>query len=109
MTATSVRPEAPSATHPGRDRAHRVRPQLLWAGALLVAGILISAFSIRRDIIPLDEGLALQAARRISQGQVPYRDFSTAYGPLQPYLLALLFKLFGVSLMQWRVLRVASL
>jgi hypothetical protein len=73
---------------------------------LLVAGALISGFSILRDIDPFDEGLALQAARRIAVGgQVPYRDFQWAYGPAQPYLLAGLFKLFGVSLLQWRIVR----
>src|SRR5438105_570590 len=96
MSATSIRPEAQPTPGGPKERLDHVRPELVIAGVLLVAGILISAFSIRRDIIPLDEGL------------VPYRDFSTAYGPLQPYLLAGLFKLFGVSLMQWRVLRVFS-
>lgn len=52
-----------------------------------------------------DEGLALQAARRVAAGQVPYRDFLWAYGPAQVYLLAGLFKLFGVSLLQWRIVR----
>ena len=51
---------------------------------------------------PHDEGLMLQAARRIGDGQWPYRDFWWNYGPGQPVLLAP----FGGSLVAWRVLRV---
>ena len=45
----------------------------------------------------------LQAARRIGDGQWPYRDFWWNYGPGQPLLLAP----FGGSLVAWRVIRVA--
>jgi hypothetical protein len=75
---------------------------------LFAGGALISAFTIRQGIDPFDEGLVLAAARRVTQGHVPYADFTWAYGPAQPYLLAGLFKLFGLSLMQWRVLRVLA-
>ena len=79
----------------------------LWL-LLFAGGALISAFTIRQGIDPFDEGLVLAAARRVGEGQVPYADFTWAYGPAQPYLLAGLFKLFGLSLMQWRVLRVLA-
>ena len=75
---------------------------------LLLGGALISGFTILRGIDPFDEGIALQAARRVSEGQTPYADFVWAYGPANPYLLAGLFKLFGVSLLQWRIVRVAA-
>ena len=92
-----------SAGAQARSRSDR-RP---WLGPaiLLLAGALISGFTILQGIDPFDEGLVLQAARRVAAGQVPYRDFSWAYGPAQPYLLAGLFKLFGVSLLDWRILR----
>lgn len=76
---------------------------MLAAGAALIAG-----FSILNGIDPFDEGLMLQAARRIVSGQLPYRDFLWAYGPAQPYLQAALFRLMGVSLLQWRVEWVAA-
>src|SRR3954447_6081198 len=79
----------------------------LWP-LLFAAGALISAFTIRQGIDPFDEGLVLAAARRVTEGQVPYADFTWAYGPAEPYVLAGLFKLFGLSLMQWRVLRVLA-
>jgi hypothetical protein len=74
-------------------------PALLFAGAALIAG-----FTLLRGVDPFDEGLMLSAARRVGDGQVPYRDFLWSYGPAQPYLLAGLAKLFGASLLWWRVL-----
>jgi hypothetical protein len=86
--------------------APRVPPR--WALLLFLGGALISAFTIRQGIDPFDEGIALQAARRVANGEVPYADFTWAYGPASPYLLGGLFKVFGVSLLQWRVLRVIA-
>src|SRR5579875_3278798 len=43
-----------------------------------------------------------------ASGRLPYRDFLWAYGPAQPYLQAALFRLMGVSLLQWRVEWVAA-
>jgi hypothetical protein len=50
-----------------------------------------------------DEGLICYGAERVLRGGVPYRDFWTAYGPGQFYLLAGVFKIFGVSLLIARV------
>ncbi|PYX04784.1 MAG: hypothetical protein DMG85_16745, partial [Acidobacteria bacterium] len=44
-----------------------------------------------------DEGIVLQGAQRILQGQVLYRDFFSFFTPGSYYLLALLFKIFGDS------------
>src|SRR3982751_2105836 len=79
----------------------------LWL-LLFAGGALVSAFTIRQGIDPFDEGLVLAAARRVSGGEGPYAEFTWAYGPAQPYLLAGLFKVFGLSLLQWRVLRVLA-
>ena len=81
------------------------RPRLV-AGAVFVAALAISAFSILRGIDPFDEGLALQAAERVASGQLPYHEFTWAYGPGQPYLLAGLSEIFGPSLLAWRIVRV---
>jgi hypothetical protein len=78
---------------------------LRWA-LLFAAGVAISAFTIRRHIDPFDEGLTLQAARRVAHGELPYRDFLWSYGFAQPLVLGGLFKAFGVSLLSWRILRV---
>ena len=79
----------------------RVRLVLLFAG-----GALISAITMLDAIQPNDEGLMLQAAARIADGQIPYRDFWWFYPPGQPYLLGGLWELFGPSLLTWRILRV---
>ncbi|HEX8053795.1 MAG TPA: hypothetical protein VF517_12450 [Thermoleophilaceae bacterium] len=82
------------------------RPLVL---ALLFAGAaLLSAITILQGVQPNDEGLMLQAAQRIADGQVPYSDFWWYYPPGQPYLLAGLWDLFGPSLVVWRVVRVLT-
>jgi hypothetical protein len=73
---------------------------------LFAGGVLISGFTILRGIAPFDEGLTLQAARRVAEGEVPYSNFLWPYGPAHPYLLAALSKLFGTSLLWWRIIRV---
>jgi hypothetical protein len=75
------------------------------AAAVFAGAVAVSAFSILRGIDVFDEGLALQAAARISDGQLPYGDFTWAYGPGQPYLLAGLNELFAPSLLAWRIVR----
>jgi len=84
-----------------------VPSRLLLAG-LLVAGALVSGITALHGIQPNDEGLMLQAAARIADGQIPYRDFWWFYPPGQPYLLGGLQELLGPSLLTWRVLRVLA-
>jgi hypothetical protein len=81
----------------------RLLPVALWLGAAL-----ISAFTMRRYLEPFDEGLLLQAATRVTDGQWPYADFGWGYGPGQPLLIALAFKVFDPSVVWWRVARVAA-
>lgn len=50
-----------------------------------------------------DEGLMVYGAKKVLDGQVPYRDFWTLYPPGQFYLLAVLFKIFGTNLFVERV------
>ena len=52
-----------------------------------------SAFSV------YDEGDVLFGAQRVLWGDVPYRDFWTLYGPAQYWTVALLFKLFGPTIL----------
>jgi hypothetical protein len=75
------------------------------AGLLLAAAV-VSGFTILRGGAPFDEGVVLQAARRVADGQVPYRDFLWPYGPAQPYVLGAWFDLSGTSLLPWRIVRV---
>jgi hypothetical protein len=70
-------------------------------------GALLSGLAILDGINPHDEGLVLQAAARIVDGELPYRDFYANYGPGQYYLVGALDAVFGPSLLAWRVVRVA--
>jgi hypothetical protein len=78
------------------------RPLLLAAATVVLCGI-----TILWQVEPHDEGLMLAWAGRIADGQAIYRDFWCNYMPGQPLLLAGLAKLFGPSLLAWRVLRLA--
>ena len=51
----------------------------------------------------LDEGVLNMGAWRISQGEVPYRDFFIPSTPFSFYLLGFLYKIFGVSVLTGRV------
>jgi hypothetical protein len=87
----------------GRSQRGALLPVALWLAAALVSG-----FTARRYLEPFDEGLLLQAATRVAAGQWPYADFGWSYGPGQPLLIALAFKLLGPSVIWWRLVRVAA-
>jgi hypothetical protein len=80
-----------------------VRIALLWLAAALISG-----FTLRRFIGPLDEGILMQAAGRMADGQWPWRDFGWAYGPGSPLFVLAANAVLGDSLLWWRLLRVAS-
>src|SRR3954447_15822189 len=108
-----VRLPAPSrpGPAPGAPRqvmAARRRSRWLIYLVLYLVAAGISAITVYKGVQPNDEGLMLQAARRIAQGQVPYSNFWWYYPPGQPYLLGGLWSLFGPSLMTWRVIRVLT-
>ena len=50
----------------------------------------------------------MQAATRMADGQWPWRDFGWSYGPGEPLVVMTLGKVFGPSLLWWRLLRVAA-
>jgi len=81
----------------------RAVPVALWLAAALISG-----FTMRRYLEPFDEGLLLQAALRMSDGQWPYADFGWPYGPGQPLVMTAAFGVFEPSVVWWRVLRVAA-
>jgi hypothetical protein len=108
-----VRIPAPSRPGPApgapRPSAAATRPTR-WPIYLLlfVIAAAVSAITVYKGLQPNDEGLMLQAARRIAQGQVPYSDFWWYYPPGQPYLLGGLWSALGPSLLTWRLVRVLA-
>ena len=80
-----------------------MRIALLWLAAAVISG-----FTLRRYLGPLDEGILMQAATRMGDGEWPWRNFGWAYGPGEPLYVMAAGKLFGPSLLWWRLLRVAA-
>lgn len=112
----SERTHAPPYLHSARGSRYRSRrgetapgerPATLLQAVLLILAAGLAAFTIVQGIAPHDEGLMLQAGSRITGGQWPYRDFWSNYPPGEPLLLAGLQKLFGASLLAWRLVAVA--
>jgi hypothetical protein len=98
---TAVAPSERAA--PVAHGARRGTALLLWLAAALISG-----FTMRRYLEPFDEGLLMQGASRILDGQWPYADFGWPYGPGQPAAVAGLAWLFEPSVAWWRGLRVAA-
>jgi hypothetical protein len=73
---------------------------------LVIIAFFYYLFFANKGIIFFDEGYFVHAAERIFNGLTPYKDFSLQYGPTYFYLLAVLFKLFGPSLIIGRYLTV---
>ncbi|HEX6702435.1 MAG TPA: hypothetical protein VF101_17030 [Gaiellaceae bacterium] len=45
-----------------------------------------------------DEGILVAFPTRVLQGDLPYRDFETFYGPAEPFVAAAVFRVFGSTL-----------
>ncbi|MGA0333156.1 MAG: hypothetical protein ACO3N7_01295 [Kiritimatiellia bacterium] len=85
--------------------------------AALAAGVL-TCIALWWAPLNQDEGWYLMASRRVSQGQMPYRDFAFTQGPLFPYVLQIaqplirwqgvlggrLFQLFWLGMTFWVLL-----
>ncbi len=74
--------------------------------ALLVFALSVLYLWPYRGVTDLfqDEGIVLQGAQRILEGQVLYRDFFSFYTPGSFYAMALVFKIFGSSYLAARTL-----
>jgi dolichyl-phosphate-mannose-protein mannosyltransferase len=77
------------------------RSQAEWLVALIVFLVSCAYLSFFRNSSPFDpdEGVALEGAERILHGQVLYRDFFSFMTPGSFYWMALLFKVFGSSML----------
>ncbi|MBK1662641.1 hypothetical protein, partial [Paracraurococcus ruber] len=73
------------------------RPGLALPALVFLAALALQLAGYERVLNPYDEGIILVGAERVLQGEVPYRDFWTMYGPGQFYLLAALQQVFGIS------------
>lgn len=69
---------------------------------LLLIAFFYYLFFVNKGLVFFDEGYFVHAADRILGGEIPYKDFSLQYGPIYFYILALVFKLFGTSIITER-------
>jgi 4-amino-4-deoxy-L-arabinose transferase-like glycosyltransferase len=72
-------------------------PEQFVVAAVFLLSVAYLCLFRRYTAMEPDEGIVLQGAERILQGQVLYRDFFSFLTPGSFYLQALLFKLFGSS------------
>src|SRR5262249_10105735 len=70
---------------------------LAWA-ALLAGATALYLATLPHDLYPGDEGRFLYEAKRLIDGDVPYRDFFDFITPGLLYLLALAYRIFGASI-----------
>lgn len=73
---------------------------LLTAALAILAGFILSAANLRLGDLNQDEGWYLLAARSVSEGKLPYRDFAFTQGPMLPVVYSLaqpLVAKFGVA------------
>ena len=75
----------------------------LEGGLVVVVAGCIFLLGLFRDVGLYDEGVILTGAWQVSQGAIPYRDFSNIYGPGQVALLGGLFAVLGKSLLLARL------
>ena len=78
-------------------------PDLLCLALLILFAIAIAYPRWRAWIDWRDEGLLAYGAVRVMNGEIPHRDFVTLQPPLSYYSAAIVFKLFGTSLLSLRV------
>jgi len=71
---------------------------------LFVFGALYYSAFLDYGINLLDEGYLLNSSLRVLNGEVPYRDFYTPYPPGRYYLVAAIFKIFGINGLFLRIL-----
>lgn len=68
------------------------------SAVFLCSALLLWWVAGNRLILVGDEGIYLEGAKQVLRGELPYRDFFSLTGPASFWNLALVFRLFGVSL-----------
>ncbi len=71
---------------------------------ILILAFILRFYGVVVDVLPhFREATYGMAAWRIVEGEIPYRDFYHAQPPISPFLLAFVFLLFGVGVIQGRL------
>ena len=105
-TARKVHPKANIASNIALSDSSQANPTHLNRTLPVLVFIFCVAYLclfLRYSSLEPDEGIVLQGAQRILNGQVPYRDFFSFYTPGSFYLVAATLKLFGDSFLVARL------
>jgi hypothetical protein len=103
VTTIGVAPEAPAAARPPGRRFGLDRRDVLAVGILLAAFAVPLRGLLRSPGPPMEEGFMLVFPERVLHGAIPNKDFLHLYGPGSLWVLAGVFKVFGTSLLNERV------
>jgi 4-amino-4-deoxy-L-arabinose transferase-like glycosyltransferase len=87
----------PSLSYTGADPPEHFRSERFIALSIFVLSLLYLCVLRSHSGVDPDEGIILQGAQRILEGQVLYRDFFSFYTPGSYYFFALIFRVFGDS------------
>jgi hypothetical protein len=87
----------------------RGTPLIGAAAVFVLAGLWLWWMIARRFSLTFDEGIYVDASRRILAGQVPYRDFFIVMGPGTFWLQALALRVFGMTLAASRAVLILDL
>lgn len=85
------------------------RRQAATAAVFALTGLWVYWLYARRFVLIGDEGIFADGARRILDGQVPYRDFFVVMGPGTFWLQALALRIFGLTLAASRAVMILDL
>ena len=104
-------------TEPESDGGEGGAPRRPWYRRDWVVPTLIVAVAIllpargvfRAPGPPMEEGFMLVFPERLLEGDIPHKDFLHLYGPGSIWVIAALFKLFGISIWTARVFGFAQL
>lgn len=104
--------EAADTTIPSAGVQSVYFPEKSWRDRFIVLGIftvicVYSRLSYDCTNLDPDEGIILQGAQRILNGEVLYRDFFSYYTPGSYYWMAFLFRVFGDSILVARAAMIA--
>ena len=100
--AGQERPALSSADASSREHVNTFLPEALISERCITLSIFLLSFLYlclfrRYSWVDPDEGIILQGAERILNGQVLYRDFFSFFTPGSYYLVAFVFRIFGDS------------
>lgn len=78
-----------------------------WLVVLALAATAMLLLAMNMEIGVFDESLTMQGAVEIGQGHVPHRDFFWSYGPLDLWIVAAFFAVFGKTMIVARLVDTA--